>query len=132
MGDDDRVRTNTITVFGFPAEKLDRVLQHFQQYGDVVRFEQAPAPHGNWMHLQYKTDLAAERALAQNGKIMDEQFMIGVVKSNPSVIGTKARTSIQPELRQRKSKVHDGFVVEAAPKPRSSFCSKLMEYILSW
>lgn len=52
------------------------VLRQFEDYGCIVKKKIEPG--GNWMHLQYSSNLEAAKALAKDGKILDHKIMIGV------------------------------------------------------
>jgi len=64
-----------VTVFGFPADKAWQITQLFQKYGEIVQRWEGK---GNWVHIQYKRKIDAERALAQSGKIILPDLMVGV------------------------------------------------------
>jgi len=71
-----------VTVWGFGAADTRAVLQRFAAFGDIVAREDGAADLGggedssssaaatscNWLHLRYRTTLAASMALAHNGR----------------------------------------------------------------
>ena len=64
-----------LVVFGFPSGSSSSVLSRFQKYGEIIGHS---VGHGNWLKIEYRDKLAAEQALQQNGKIIHNQYMIGV------------------------------------------------------
>lgn len=70
-------RTRDVTVFGFPPEKMHVVLSRLANYGEYVR--QDSSSRGNWVHLRFSNPLDAEMCLAENGKIIDGEIMIGIM-----------------------------------------------------
>lgn len=69
---------NWVTVFGFATSQMNTVLEYFRRLGVVEAWE---AGQGNWFHLKYSTQWAAQKALAKNGSILVPagSCMIGVI-----------------------------------------------------
>lgn len=69
---------NWVTVFGFATSQMNAVLEYFQRLGVV---EAREAGQGNWFHLKYSTQWAAQKALAKNGSVLVSagSCMIGVI-----------------------------------------------------
>lgn len=89
-----------IIIFGFPPGSTSEVLQFFSQFGEIIERTNASAAASvecgrNWLRITYKSAEAAERALAQNGRIMPGQYVVGCVRGDASmdVMSTKS----QPE-----------------------------------
>ncbi|KAF0983024.1 hypothetical protein FDP41_011002 [Naegleria fowleri] len=69
--------TTWVTVFGFPPDKTSYILKQFSNYGTIINHK---ITNGNFIHIQYKTRIQADKALSKNGKIFDGVLMIGVVE----------------------------------------------------
>lgn len=89
-----------IVIFGFPPGSTSEVLQFFSQFGEIVERTNTSAAASvecgrNWLRITYRSVEAAERALAQNGRIMPGQYVVGCVRGDASmdVMSTKS----QPE-----------------------------------
>eukprot|EP01080_Neovahlkampfia_damariscottae_P003350 gene3350-5897_t len=67
---------NWITVFGFTPKQTGFVLKQFGLYGEILEHK---VGNGNWMHIKYKKNIQAQKALSKNGKIFNS-LMIGVVE----------------------------------------------------
>jgi hypothetical protein len=70
---------NWVTVFGFTGGQSAAVLTYFKKLGAV---EAAEVGQGNWIHLQYATLWAAQKALAKNGSVLPGGSMIGVIPTD--------------------------------------------------
>ncbi|VDP06397.1 unnamed protein product [Soboliphyme baturini] len=79
----DLTAETCVTVFGFPPQSFDYILQEFGQYGTIVNYE--TASNGNWMHILYETRMQARRALSKNGKLFGN-LKIGVSPCSDQVI----------------------------------------------
>jgi hypothetical protein len=73
---------NTVLVYGFTAcstLQYDSILSQFSSYGTVLfRYPQTPvhpSSKANWIILEYETRLEAEKALCQNGLLLDARLM---------------------------------------------------------
>ena len=53
-----------VTVFGFPPSSAAVILKQFLQYGDISQHVMAPQG-GNWMHIQYQSEVQAQKALSK-------------------------------------------------------------------
>ncbi|KAF6026388.1 NUP35 [Bugula neritina] len=65
-----------VTVFGFAPGAVGHMLQQFNEYGTIL--EHKISNEGNWMHLHYKSKIAAKKALSKNGKLIGDNMMVGV------------------------------------------------------
>lgn len=70
--------TESVIVYGFPSSATSYVLSQFRNYGDIVSYKTSPNG-GNWMTITYSTRLAAQMALAKNGRVYGNVLMIGVL-----------------------------------------------------
>jgi hypothetical protein len=66
-----------VTVFGFPSDQLDFVLDLFSKHGNIVNHKKPP--QGNWVHIRYSSIVHARQALSRNGKVFGGSLMIGVI-----------------------------------------------------
>lgn len=81
---DDQSRTSninesqsrTIRVFGYPSNLVNNVISHFNRYGKIDRFEQAPG--GSWILITYEKNASALAALKSNGIVISKNQLIGV------------------------------------------------------
>lgn len=84
-----------VTVFGFPASHSSIILSYFQNFGQILHVRHSESG-GNWIHFMYMTKLQAEKALGKNGKILEGNIMIGVIRcSDPSVISDRTPTPVK-------------------------------------
>lgn len=88
---------NWVTIFGFSGAQASSVQAYFQKVGVV---EQSEVGQGNWMHLQYTTRWAAQKALAKNGTVLSVagSCMIGVVPTARAMdqVGQAAESFMSP------------------------------------
>lgn len=76
-----------VTVFGFPQSATSMILSHFSQCGTIVNKMQPKNNIGNWLHLRFTNRLECDRALNFNEKVLNNFFMIGVVRCrDPAVL----------------------------------------------
>lgn len=142
-----------VTVFGFSPCFAGRVLSRFLSLGEVLSREDGASEPGapataNWVHILYRTPLAASMAIALNGKIVEGVCMVGVkYRSNDSETnGTRA--GLQTPAAERKSSIFERSARKAIgptlapselyaqpqtgsmqpPLVRKSACTKIMEY----
>eukprot|EP01006_Ploeotia_vitrea_P045150 TRINITY_DN66917_c7_g2_i2.p1 TRINITY_DN66917_c7_g2~~TRINITY_DN66917_c7_g2_i2.p1 ORF type:complete len:200 (-),score=78.70 TRINITY_DN66917_c7_g2_i2:43-567(-) len=64
------------------------IVNRFQKYGEIVRRIDG---HGNWMFIEYKHTVSVERALSQDGKVIEHSIMIGVHRVDESVLDNAGR-----------------------------------------
>mmetsp|Transcript_37472 Transcript_37472/g.73718 ORF Transcript_37472/g.73718 Transcript_37472/m.73718 type:complete len:245 (-) Transcript_37472:402-1136(-) len=69
-------RTHEVTVFGFPPGKMHTVLNRLKSYGEYVKIES----RGNWVDLRFINPADAEMCLGENGRTIDGEIKIGVVR----------------------------------------------------
>ncbi|KAI9307701.1 hypothetical protein BJ944DRAFT_8488 [Cunninghamella echinulata] len=67
--------STTVSIFGFPPEMADAIFEHFVKCGEV-----AERAHngGNWMNIRYTTPEGAMNALKNNGRMLLNNYIIGV------------------------------------------------------
>ncbi|BFZ58511.1 hypothetical protein PYCC9005_005574 [Savitreella phatthalungensis] len=78
---------SAVIVFGFPDQLLDHVLEYFGRFGSIVEYAQSAASSiaierevgRNWLRLTYQDTASASRAVAANGVLLGDAFMIGCV-----------------------------------------------------
>ena len=119
----DNEFSDTIKVFGLSLDNVSNILAHFSKFGEIVRYEVSPLG-GNWIVIQYKSEFGATHALSQNGILIDDTYMIGVIKaakSTASSAGFKSKTFKQYST--------SSLLVE---KPRTSVCNEIMKYLFKW
>lgn len=69
-------QSRTIRVFGYPSNLVNNVISHFNRYGKIEHFEQAPG--GNWILITYEKNASALAALKSNGIVISKNQLIGV------------------------------------------------------
>ena len=164
-----------VTVFGYSASQAARVLARFHSFGEIVLREDgdedlaasmcmgggasgsvASAAAANWMHLTYRTPIAAAMALAQNGRVMcDGSLMIGVKpraisidEAREGATGLSQQRSssssiFERQARKQQQQQTDKFTaasIYASSAPQAthpsavhkSICTKFMEYLFNW
>ncbi|KAH7729498.1 CBN-NPP-19 protein [Aphelenchoides avenae] len=78
-----------VTVFGFPPDNFDTVLEIFGRHGNIVSHKKPP--EGNWVHIRYSSVIHAQQALARNAKVTGGKMMLGVIPcSDPDVTDDSA------------------------------------------
>ncbi|XP_063685125.1 nucleoporin NUP35-like isoform X1 [Bolinopsis microptera] len=122
-----------VTVFGFPSNSSESVLQHFSQFGKITKFEKPS--QGNWLHLMFESKIQARKALSRSGSVLNRDIMIGVVpctdqriKSsgeslNSSVIHTPKRHAKPHEVAQD---------VTLLPRKDEGILYRMVGYVLGW
>jgi hypothetical protein len=133
----------SVTVFGFSAADTSRVLQRFLSFGEVVAREDGAQDlaggnhettpffgtggggHANWIHLRYRTPVAAAMALAHNGRVLPgahgQAVMVGVKPRTRAI--DEACDGVPGLGQQRHSHAphdrHGGSVFEQSAKKRA-------------
>ncbi|KAL9546304.1 hypothetical protein MBANPS3_006722 [Mucor bainieri] len=69
-------QSRTVRVFGYPSNLVNNVIQHFNRYGKIEHFEQAPG--GSWILITYEKNASALAALKSNGIVISKNQLIGV------------------------------------------------------
>uniref|UniRef100_A0A915KV10 Nucleoporin NUP35 n=1 Tax=Romanomermis culicivorax TaxID=13658 RepID=A0A915KV10_ROMCU len=87
-----------VTIFGFTAEFIPFILQHFSQCGTIVAHE--TANKCNWIHVKFESKLQASKALARNGRILNETLKIGV---------EQCKDENDKNLYYRQNRSHEAF-----------------------
>jgi hypothetical protein len=148
-----------VTVFGFPPDKTNVIINRFQRYGEIIDKKNGS---GNWVHITYKNSKGHENALHKNGYIIDG-VMVGVKERNPdddaghqakqrfgsshaqnSILSGMSRTGISSMTQQDKSmglhsrfteptlKRRDIYASGGGLHRKKSFCDTLTQYLLNW
>jgi hypothetical protein len=153
MDADPDVSVTLVTIFGFPSNFTGDVMRKFQSYGEVVNHKIGP---GNWIHLQYRTTLQAQKALSQNGECFKGAIMLGVKRctdeefppgvdadgvdatgfgTTPAKGNLHARDQLRNRHRPRASQaysVSEGPIdIMAPPAKRVNICTKLVEFVFN-
>lgn len=95
---------NWVTVFGFTPSQADEVVAHFKRFGAVEDVEMG---QGNWAHVKYATQWAAQKALAKTGLVLPlaGSCMIGVIPTNRAIEQvSQAAQSFMSPVKQEKIK----------------------------
>ncbi|KAI8636464.1 hypothetical protein BD408DRAFT_448402 [Parasitella parasitica] len=74
-------QSKSIRVFGYPANLVNNVVSHFNRYGKIEKYEQAPG--SNWITITYEKNASALAALKSNGVIISKNQLIGVTLEEP-------------------------------------------------
>ncbi|CEP11373.1 hypothetical protein [Parasitella parasitica] len=69
-------QSKSIRVFGYPANLVNNVVSHFNRYGKIEKYQQAPG--GNWITITYEKNASALAALKSNGVVISKNHLIGV------------------------------------------------------
>ncbi|XP_063227612.1 nucleoporin NUP35 [Bacillus rossius redtenbacheri] len=86
---------NWVTVFGFPANTTQAVIQHFSHFGTIV--DRRLPNQGNWVHLRYQGRLECHKALANNGRVLLGRVMIGVLPcKDKTIVGENTGVCTMP------------------------------------
>lgn len=64
-----------VTVFGFPLELAQRVVERLTPNDDALVDYQVS---GNWVHVEYSQPFYAQVALSRNGELLVDNYIIGV------------------------------------------------------
>lgn len=91
-----------VTVFGFSGAQAQSVLAYFKTVGNIVKTELGQR---NWLHLQFESPWAAQKALLKNGSVLPAagSCMIGVLPTKLAMdqVGL-ASTSFMSPLKKGK------------------------------
>lgn len=94
--------TRSVTIFGFPPNCRNEILVSFQSHGPIESFDAASIENGggsNWIHIQYESEWAAQKALSRNGSIFQPfGVMIGVIPMQTALekVNTAADSFMSP------------------------------------
>ncbi|KAJ8916206.1 hypothetical protein NQ315_016345 [Exocentrus adspersus] len=134
-----RVDSYWVTVFGFPPSALPLVLAQLANCGPIA--DKKVPQQGNWVHVKFNNLSEVSKALALNGKLINNCVMIGVQpyynrenKENESFVYTS------PPIRARS--LRHSFVTpqspnsvippQAVPQKSTGLVTKAMEYVFGW
>ncbi len=86
-----------VTVFGFSGAQVQPVLQYFKSLGNVINSELGQR---NWIHIQYDSPWAAQKALLKNGSVIQAagSSMIGVIPTRNAMeqVGIASTSFMSP------------------------------------
>eukprot|EP01135_Chromosphaera_perkinsii_P004625 Nk52_evm18s292 gene=Nk52_evmTU18s292 len=137
-----------VTVFGFPPSASAVILKQFLLYGDIIQHIMAPQG-GNWMYIQYQSEVQAQKALSKNGNVINGVIMLGVVptidvdiikgsgnnavpsSSTPRQLAPRALTNAYKN-NAAKYEVEPFSAFANTPQKNSSILSKGLEYVFGW
>lgn len=68
---------STVILFGPPTSLIEPILQHFSEFGEIIRTRPDPEG-GNWVAVTYKTEAEAAKAVRFSGEVLGGAWMIGV------------------------------------------------------
>lgn len=130
-----------ITIFGFPQNASSQILAHFSQCGSILeKFYSS----GNWMHLKFSSKLECDKALLYNGKIINNNLMVGVLRcTDESIIDKENNVSQRPANVSRvrsltqaayKSAQEPSEVILSpnAPKRSTGIINKTLDIFFGW
>ncbi|CAO3643471.1 unnamed protein product [Cunninghamella blakesleeana] len=92
--------STTVSIFGFPPEMSDAIFEHFVKCGDVA---ERGVTGVNWMNIKYTTTEGAQNALLYNGRMLFNNYIIGVTLVAPEATTTNKDTSIK-QIKLESSK----------------------------
>jgi len=153
----EQVRESTwVTVFGFPPSKASYILKQFSKYGTILNHK---ITNGNFIHMQFKTRIQADKALSKNGKVFDSVLMIGVVECLEQNILLQEQREREKFEGYSKKRAYTSFVEEQShiqeerevdetigfrhqlelptqkkrkPEASTSLISKVLDYVLKF
>lgn len=110
-----------VTVFGFSGSQAPAVLSYFQTLGTVIKTELGQR---NWLHIQYDSPWAAQKALLKNGSVLPAagSCMIGVLPTKKAVdqVGLASTSFMSPLKKGAESAVMTPFGATVAAPAQSS------------
>ena len=130
-----------VTVYGFTPSELPLVLKEFQKCGDILQWGTFGAsPQSNFIHIQYQSPYAAQRALLRAGEQLSSSLIVGVKPLDTrhkqlieafstGSVGSPAPRVGLPSQPARPYKV-DLASVQALPQPTRSLVQKLSQFVL--
>ncbi|VEN58448.1 unnamed protein product [Callosobruchus maculatus] len=136
----DKIDTNWVTVFGFPPSALPLVLAQLANSGPIADKKTPPA--GNWVHVKFNNTSEVARALSLNGKMLNDNIMIGVKlyyvnrqsnKENDQTVFTspiRAR-SLRHSFVSPPS-TNSVIPPQTVPQKSTGLVTKAMEYVFGW
>eukprot|EP00879_Flechtneria_rotunda_P033816 GHRR01037619.1.p1 GENE.GHRR01037619.1~~GHRR01037619.1.p1 ORF type:complete len:162 (+),score=53.74 GHRR01037619.1:55-486(+) len=128
-----------VTVFGFGPDDLPLVLREMQRCGDVVQWGTfGESANSNFMHIQYQTKYAAQRALLRNGEQLSSTLIIGIKQLEPrhrQLVEAHGSSGGSPAPMIRARGPVRPYKVDAShgqllPQRSKSILQKINEYVL--
>jgi nuclear pore complex protein Nup53 len=138
-----KVQDPWVTVYGFTVDELALVLREFQKCGDIAQWGTFGAPSkANFIHIQYQSPHAAQRALLRSGEQLSSDLFIGVrpldalhkqkIEAFTSSSGGSPAPRVSlPSQPARPYKV-DLASVPAMPQPSRTLVEKLSHFVLGF
>eukprot|EP00775_Hariotina_reticulata_P011821 gene11821-11965_t len=128
-----------VTVFGFGPDDLPLVLREFQHSGDILQWGTFGASvQSNFMHIQYQTKYAAQRALLRSGEQLSSTLIVGVKPLEPRFrqmieshgFGSSPGRHLKPQQAPVRPYRVDAGQAQALPQRSRSLVQKLSEFVL--
>lgn len=128
-----------VTVFGFSTDDLALVLREFQRCGDILQWGTFGAStQSNFIHIQYQTKYAAQRALLRNGEQLSSTLIIGVKqleqrhREHVETYGSSSSSPGPKSITQGPVRPYRVDVTQAQALPHRSrtLVQKLSEFVL--
>lgn len=139
-GRSEKIDTHWITVFGFPPSALTFVLSQLANCGPIA--EKKVPPQGNWVHVKFNNLSEVSRALSLNGKLINNNIMIGVTMYYPKENKENINDNSLYTSPIRARSLRHSFVSpqspnsvippQTVPQKSTGLVSKAMEYVFGW
>lgn len=139
-GRSDKIDTHWVTVFGFPPSALTFVLSQLANCGPIA--EKKVPSQGNWVHVKFNNLSEVSRALSLNGKLVNNNIMIGVTLYYPKENKENINDSSLYTSPIRARSLRHSFVSpqnpnsvippQTVPQKSTGLVSKAMEYVFGW
>lgn len=128
-----------VTVFGFGGDDLPLVLREFQRCGDILQWGTfGSSTQSNFIHMQYQTKYAAQRALSRSGEQLSSTLIVGVKQlesRHKQLVESYSSSSSSPGPRIRAQGPVRPYKVDitqaqALPQRSRTLVQKLTEFVL--
>lgn len=135
----DRADTNWVTVFGFSPSSLSLVLAQLSNCGVIV--EKKVPQQGNWIHVKFHSLSDVPRALALNGRCLNNSIMIGVSLYYNKEAKDKENNTFTTPIRARSlrhsyispnTSTNSVLPPQNVPQKSTGIVSKAIEYVFGW
>lgn len=135
----NKIDSHWVTVFGFPPSALTVVLSQLANCGPIA--EKIIPSQGNWVHIRFNNLSEVARALSLNGKLINNNLMVGVAlyydKDNKENENSTIYTSPIRARSLRHSFVspqspNSVIPPQTLPQKSTGLVSKAMEYVFGW